>query len=527
MPAFNRTELADLNVFVTICRRRSFRQAAVELGVSTSALSHAMRNLEARLGVKLLNRTSRSVVPTAAGAALAEQLGDGFATIGAAIDQLDRYRTSPIGRLRINVPRDASRLLIGPILPAFIEAYPEIQLDITVDDRLIDIVADGYDAGIRYGDTVAGDMIAVPLTPALRWVIVGSPSYLKRYGRPAKPDDLMRHACIRMRIGDNSLYRWELGNGRRALEIDVPGPVSVNETDAAVEAALSGVGLVVLQAKRERKTRRLELLGRDHRSIDLVGRNVEVRISQQADEVHRVDAGFAGHRAGLAQRLDHHREHEVPEELDEIRLRRIGPDDADGLSHLFQQGHGNLQVRIRARGHDEKLARRRGVGPAKHRRRDEAHSCVKMTDGQHLRGFHADRAERDMHRAGLEPREDAGLTHCDGSQCRIVGDHREHDIGLMCGFGWARRDRSPRPAQGFRPSRVAVEHADLVPGLDQVRGNRGAHCAQPNKSNLHDESPNDSQCWWRNVPAMARQWHDDGGARPVTRACRANAATVP
>ncbi len=116
MPAFNRTELADLNVFVTICRRRSFRQAAAELGVSTSALSHAMRNLEARLGVKLLNRTSRSVVPTAAGSALAEQLDKGFETIGTAIDQLDRYRTSPVGRLRINVPRDASRLLIGPIL---------------------------------------------------------------------------------------------------------------------------------------------------------------------------------------------------------------------------------------------------------------------------------------------------------------------------------------------------------------------------------------------------------------------------
>ncbi|CAG2134454.1 HTH-type transcriptional regulator PgrR [Cupriavidus yeoncheonensis] len=250
MPAFTRTELADLNVFVTICRRRSFRQAAVELGVSTSALSHAMRNLEARLGVKLLNRTSRSVVPTAAGSALAEQLDQGFETIGAAIDQLDRYRTSPVGRLRINVPRDASRLLIGPVLPAFIAAYPEIQLDITVDDRLIDIIADGYDAGIRYGDTVAGDMIAVPLTPPLRWVVVGAPAYLARNGRPAQPADLMRHACIRIRIGDNSLYRWELGNGRRALELDVPGPVSANETDTAVDAALNGVGLAYCLERR-------------------------------------------------------------------------------------------------------------------------------------------------------------------------------------------------------------------------------------------------------------------------------------
>lgn len=250
MPAFTRSELADLNVFLTICRRRSFRQSAVELGVSTSALSHTMRKLETRLGVKLLNRTSRSVLPTAAGSALAEQLEKGFETIGAAIDHLERYRTSPVGRLRINVPRDGSRLLIGPILPAFLDAYPDIQLDITVDDRLIDIIADGFDAGIRYGDTVAGDMIAVPLTPPLRWVVVGSPAYLARRGRPGKPDDLMCHSCIRMRIGDNSLYRWELGHGPQALELDVPGSMSANESDTVVDAALNGVGLAYCLERR-------------------------------------------------------------------------------------------------------------------------------------------------------------------------------------------------------------------------------------------------------------------------------------
>ncbi|EHP43457.1 LysR family transcriptional regulator [Cupriavidus basilensis OR16] len=155
-----------------------------------------------------------------------------------------------VGRLRINVPRDASRLLISPILPAFFDAYPDIQLDITVDDRLIDIIADGYDAGIRYGDTVAGDMIAVPLTPPLRWVVVGSPAYLARRGRPRTPDDLMRHSCIRMRIGDNSLYRWELGNGQQALELDVPGSMSANESDTVVDAALNGVGLAYCLERR-------------------------------------------------------------------------------------------------------------------------------------------------------------------------------------------------------------------------------------------------------------------------------------
>jgi DNA-binding transcriptional LysR family regulator len=184
MPALTRSELAELNVFVAICRRRSFRLAAPEIGVSTSALSHSMRNLETRLGVKLLNRTSRSVAPTAAGSALAEQLEQGFQCIAAAVDGLDRYRSSPVGRLRLNVPRDASRLLLSPILPTFFGLYPDIQLDLTVDDHLVDIVAEGYDAGIRYGDTAPRDMIVARLTGPLRWVVVGSPTYLARHGRP-------------------------------------------------------------------------------------------------------------------------------------------------------------------------------------------------------------------------------------------------------------------------------------------------------------------------------------------------------
>lgn len=250
MPALTRSELSELNVFVAICRRRSFRLAAAELGVSTSALSHAMRNLEGRLGVKLLNRTSRSVVPTAAGSALAEQLEQGFQCIGAAVDALDRYRSSPVGRLRLNVPRDASRLLLRPILGEFLGSYPDIQLDITVDDHLVDIVAEGYDAGIRYGNTVPRDMIAAPLTGPLRWVVVGSPAYLARRGRPKTPAELMRHACVRMRIGDNSLYKWELNNGKQALELDVPGPLCVNETDVAVDAALNGLGLTYCLERR-------------------------------------------------------------------------------------------------------------------------------------------------------------------------------------------------------------------------------------------------------------------------------------
>ncbi|MHC8380324.1 LysR family transcriptional regulator [Pseudomonas sp. LB3P14] len=243
MPALSRADLADLNVFSVICRRRSFRFAAAELGVSTSALSHAMRNLENRLGVKLLNRTSRSVVPTAAGSALVEGLEQGFGQIEAAMGELERYRNAPMGRLRLNVPRDASRLLLGPIVTRFCQTYPDIKLEIIVDDNMVDIIKAGFDAGIRYGATVPQDLVAVPLTKPLKWVVVGSPLYLERHGRPEKPEDLLQHECIRIRIGDNSIYKWELGDGDDTCEIDVPGPVIVNETDIALDAAIDGLGL--------------------------------------------------------------------------------------------------------------------------------------------------------------------------------------------------------------------------------------------------------------------------------------------
>jgi DNA-binding transcriptional LysR family regulator len=222
-----------------------------------------MKALESRLGVKLLNRTSRSVVPTAAGGELAARLERGFQTIGDALGDLERHRASPVGRLRINVPRDAARLLLAPVLERFVASYPQTQLDITVDDRFVDIVADGYDAGIRYGGRVPKDMVAMPLTGPLRWVVVGSPEYLGRHGRPKLPKDLLQHACMRMRIGDNSVYKWELGAGEKAQEIDVPGSVSVNETDLAVEAALGGVALTYcleLRVANELRAGTLELV---------------------------------------------------------------------------------------------------------------------------------------------------------------------------------------------------------------------------------------------------------------------------
>jgi len=256
MAAFNRSELADLNVFMAIIRRRSFRQAAHELGVTTSALSHTLRNLETRLGIKLLNRNSRSVEPTDAGALLAQKLAVGFATIQEALDELDRYRHAPIGRLRLNVPRDAARLLISPVLGEFMAAYPQINLDLKVEDRLVDIVAEGFDAGIRYGATVPQDMIAVPLTGELRWIMIASPDYLARRGVPEKPADLLEHACIRMRLGDNTAYKWELGNSTQMIRLDVPGALTASDTQAVIDAALAGVGIAYCLEKRV--TRELE-----------------------------------------------------------------------------------------------------------------------------------------------------------------------------------------------------------------------------------------------------------------------------
>lgn len=243
MPSYSRHDLADLSAFAAICRRGNFRLAATELGVSTSALSHALRNLEDRLGVKLLNRTTRSVAPTEAGSRLAAQLDQSFGEIGVALSELDRYRSAPLGGLRINVPRDASRLLLSPVLARYLEDCPGVKIEVVVDNNMVDIVKAGFDAGIRFGDTVPQDMVCTPLTPPLRWVVVGAPAYLGRHGTPKTPEDLLRHACIRLRLGDQTLYRWELGQPPHAHAIDVPGALIVNETDMALDAALDGIGL--------------------------------------------------------------------------------------------------------------------------------------------------------------------------------------------------------------------------------------------------------------------------------------------
>ncbi len=238
-----RSDIADLTYFLEIAKHRSFRRAGLELGVSASALSHSLRGLEERLGVRLLNRTSRSVTLTAAGESLQAAVGQPFEAIGEALEGLSRYRDEPMGRVRINVPTEAATQLVSPVLPEFLKRYPEVEIEISVSNRLIDVIDGGYDAGIRYGGSVPEDMIAQRLSPDIRWRVVAAPAYLARYGAPLHPNDLLAHRCIRIRIGDDSIYRWEFERGEETVEINAPGSIIVDQGDVALEAVRQGSGL--------------------------------------------------------------------------------------------------------------------------------------------------------------------------------------------------------------------------------------------------------------------------------------------
>lgn len=240
----SRSDLADFNYFLAISRHRSFRRAGLELGISASALSHALRGLETRLGVRLLNRTNRSVTLTVAGEQLQAAIGDPFAAIAQAVEDLNRFRDAPAGRIRLNVLGDAAPLLLGPVMPTFVERYPEVEVDVSASNQMIDVVDSGFDAGIRYGGTVPEDMVAQRLSADIRWVVAGAPAYLDRFGEPRHPDDLRQHRCIRIRLGNGRIYRWQFEREGREVEVDVPGSLTIDETRAALSFACGGVGLL-------------------------------------------------------------------------------------------------------------------------------------------------------------------------------------------------------------------------------------------------------------------------------------------
>ena len=246
----DRTNLADLRLFLTIVRRQSFTAAAIELGVTPSAASHAIRRLEEKLGAKLLNRTSRAVMPTDLGQDLAESLAEGFDTIDGAVHAIQAPGAARFGELRINAFADAAHMLIAPALPEFARRFPDIRLTVAVEERPIDIVEEGYDAGIRYGHHVPEDMVAVPLTGPHRWVVVAAPSYLDARSIPQTPEDLKDHTCLQLQLGDNSNYAWELRDGTAERAWRVPGNITVKDTATTITAAKAGLGLAYLLEAR-------------------------------------------------------------------------------------------------------------------------------------------------------------------------------------------------------------------------------------------------------------------------------------
>lgn len=235
--------MTDLNVltsFAAVARLRSFRQAALERGVSASALSHALRALEERLGVRLLHRTTRSVTPTQAGEQLLARLAPALRDIDDALLELSSLQEVPTGKLRLNVPRPAARLLLGPMLARFAARYPRVQVELVTDDGLIDIVRDGFDAGIRFGETVAADMIAVPVGAPQPFVVVAAPAYLAAHGTPQAPRELLAHACIGRRFPSGRQYAWEFAQG---VSVAVAGPLVFDDDELMLGAARDGAGL--------------------------------------------------------------------------------------------------------------------------------------------------------------------------------------------------------------------------------------------------------------------------------------------
>ncbi|RUV74978.1 MAG: LysR family transcriptional regulator [Mesorhizobium sp.] len=239
----NRTHLSQLAVLATVAQCGSFRGAARELAIAPSAVSHAVSSLEARLGVRLLARSTRSVAPTEEGAQLLERLRPALSEIDLALESAVEARDRPAGNLRLTVPRTAAHLALTPRLGAFASAYPDIVLEIVIEDRFTDVVEGGFDAGVRLGESLQRDMIAVRIGPNLRGAVVGAPSYFATMPRPRHPHDLAGHRCIRFRFSSGILYRWEFEKDGEEIEFTVQGPLILDEDHLIANAAIDGAGL--------------------------------------------------------------------------------------------------------------------------------------------------------------------------------------------------------------------------------------------------------------------------------------------
>ena len=235
-------DLRDLDAFVAVARTRNFRRAALEQRVSVSSLSQRLRDMEERLGVRLMNRTTRSFALTEAGELLLARVGPAMHDVCEALDRVRGLRGVPSGRLRINAPPPAIDLVLAPMVAPFMEAYPQIDLEIIGDSSFVDIVAQGFDAGVRYGEHLAQDMIAVSLAPPQRYAVVASPDYVARHGKPRHPKDLLDHRCIRIRFGRGALLDWEFEKAGQVVNISPPPRLIANYPGLVQRAAYDGFG---------------------------------------------------------------------------------------------------------------------------------------------------------------------------------------------------------------------------------------------------------------------------------------------
>jgi DNA-binding transcriptional LysR family regulator len=239
-----REELVDLYAFLTVAEEQSFTRAAVKLSTSQSALSHTIRRLETNLGIRLLTRTTRKVAPTEAGERLQKTLGPALEDIAGELSSVREMRDKPAGTIRITASEHATTTVLWPALEKFLPNYPDIHVELSRDSGLTDIVEQRFDAGVRLGESLAKDMVAVRIGPDLRMVVVGSPAYLARRSKPRKPQDLADHDCINLRLATSgALYAWELQKGRREMKVRVDGPLVFNSFPMIVRAAAAGFGL--------------------------------------------------------------------------------------------------------------------------------------------------------------------------------------------------------------------------------------------------------------------------------------------
>lgn len=235
--------LQELGAVLAIARRGTFRAAAIDMGMSTTALSHMIGRLEGHLGVRLFNRTTRSVSLTDAGRLFVERVGPALQDIHGALDAVRSQRDKPTGTIRINAAPFAARQIISPLITTFMDRCPEVHVDLATEARLVDIVAEGFDLGVRVAALVPSDMIALPLGRGQRYAIVASADYLASHGSPKGPSDLLGHRCLRVRLPDGSLLRWRFEKEGQSVQLDVPGNVTLDETSVARAAAVEGIGI--------------------------------------------------------------------------------------------------------------------------------------------------------------------------------------------------------------------------------------------------------------------------------------------